>query len=143
MTSTLNTHRRGPARHSTRSIGREWRALAWLGRHPCFLLLPALLALAVVRFGSLPVGAAIGAVGLVLVVWARLHPPTFDYWIAPRLRRHWRRWTVYRGRRCISLPATRRADPGPGRQEGAPSTIPGGCSGKRLYPNVAPAAPSP
>ena len=38
-----------------------------------------------------------------LVVWARLHPPTFDRWAAPWLRRYWRRWTVYRGRRWAGV----------------------------------------
>ena len=38
-----------------------------------------------------------------LVVWARVHPPSFDRWAAPWLRRHWRRWTVYRGRRWTAV----------------------------------------
>ena len=36
MYSTIN-HRGGSTRHTQRATGREWRALAWLCRHPCFL----------------------------------------------------------------------------------------------------------
>ena len=36
-------------------------------------------------------------------MWARLHPPSFDRWAAPWLRRYWRRWTVYRGRRWAAV----------------------------------------
>jgi S-DNA-T family DNA segregation ATPase FtsK/SpoIIIE len=102
MYSTMNT-RGGSARHTRRATGTEFRALAWLCRHPGFLLTPVLLGLAVWRWGPLPVAAVVGAVVLVLVVWARLHPPTFDRWAAPWLRRVWRRWTVYRGRRWAAV----------------------------------------
>src|SRR6478672_8520509 len=102
MYSTMNT-RGGSARHTRRVTGGEWRALAWLCRHPGWLLVPALLVLAVLRWGPPVVSATLGGIGLVLVVWARLHPPTFDRWAAPWLRRYWRRWTVYRGRRWTGV----------------------------------------
>ncbi|GAA1287686.1 cell division protein FtsK [Pseudonocardia aurantiaca] len=38
-----------------------------------------------------------------MVVWGRLHPPTFDRLAAPTLRAAWRRWTTYRGRRWAAL----------------------------------------
>ncbi len=65
--------------------------------------MPALLGLASWRWGPLPVAATVAGIALVLVVWARLHPPTFDRWAAPWLRRVWRRWTVYRGRRWTGV----------------------------------------
>src|SRR6185312_12288923 len=98
----MNT-RSGSARHTRRATGGEWRALAWLCRHPGWLLVPALLVFAALRWGPLVVAATLGGIGLVLVVWARLHPPTFDRWAAPWLRRYWRRWTVYRGRRWAGV----------------------------------------
>ena len=51
MYSTMNT-RGGSARHTRRATGGEWRALAWLCRHPGWLLVPALLALAALRVGA-------------------------------------------------------------------------------------------
>ena len=104
MYSTINTpHRRGPARGSHRATGGEWRALAWLCRHPLFLLLPAAVATAVVWLGPWPVlWTAVGTT-VDLIVWARVHPPSFDRWAAPLLRRQWRRWTVYRGRHWTAV----------------------------------------
>ena len=52
MYSTMNT-RGGSARHTRRATGGEWRALAWLCRHPGWLLVPALLVLAALRWGPL------------------------------------------------------------------------------------------
>ena len=46
---------------------------------------------------------ALGGVVLGLVVWARLHPPSFDRWLAPWLRARWRRWTTYRGQRWAGV----------------------------------------
>src|SRR6478735_8965214 len=103
MYSTMNSTRGGSARHIRRATGGEWRALAWLCRHPGWLLVPALFVFAALRWGPLLVSALLGGVALVLVVWARLHPPTFDRWAAPWLRRYWRRWTAYRGRRWIAV----------------------------------------
>jgi S-DNA-T family DNA segregation ATPase FtsK/SpoIIIE len=100
---TMTNARRGPARGSTRSVGREWRGAAWLLRHPGFLLVPGLLVAAVAWVGPWPVVAAIGGTVVDLVVWARVHPASFDRWVAPRLRAVWRRWTAYRGRHWLGL----------------------------------------
>ncbi|MEJ3652537.1 FtsK/SpoIIIE domain-containing protein [Actinomycetes bacterium KLBMP 9759] len=86
-------------RPSTRSTGVEVRAAAWLLRHPLFLLLPATVVGLV--WWSGPVGAASVLGGLVagVLVWWRVHPPSYDRWVVPRIRTVWRRWTAYRGRR--------------------------------------------
>jgi len=102
MYSTIN-HRGGSTRHTRRATGREWRALAWLGRHPCFLLIPATVTALVVWLGPWPVLCTLLGATVDLIVWARVHPPSFDRWAAPWLRRHWRRWTVYRGRRWTAV----------------------------------------
>src|SRR5689334_18808534 len=103
MSMTRTRVHRLPVRRSTRVTGREWRAVLWLLRHPGFVLVPALLGGAAVRWGAVPVGSAVGGLVLGLVVWARLHPPSFDRWLAPWLRSQWRRWTAYRGRRWAGV----------------------------------------
>lgn len=103
MMYTMTNARRGPARGSTRTVGREWRGLAWLLRHPGFVLVPGLLVAAVVWLGPWPIVAAIGGTVVDLVVWARVHPSSFDRWVAPRLRAVWRRWTTYRGRHWLGV----------------------------------------
>ena len=60
MYSTMNNTRGGSARHTRRASGGEWRALAWLCRHPGWLLVPTLLGLAALRWGPLPVSALLG-----------------------------------------------------------------------------------
>jgi DNA segregation ATPase FtsK/SpoIIIE, S-DNA-T family len=102
MYSTMNT-RGGSARHTRRATGGEWRGLAWLCRHPGFLLVPAAITAAVVWFGPWPVLWTVVGTTVDLIVWARVHPPTFDRWAAPWLRRYWRRWTVYRARRWTAV----------------------------------------
>lgn len=97
-TTNHNTHRGGPSRGSTRATGREWRALAWLCRHPGWLAVPTLLVVLGIYLGPWPVVAAVAGLTVDLIVWARVHPPSFDRWAAPTLRRNWRRWTAYRGR---------------------------------------------
>lgn len=82
----------------TRPAGREMKALAWLARHPVFVLVPVALGAGWWRYGWLPVTASVGGLLGVLVVWWRAHPATFDRWIAPRLRGVKRRWWDYRGR---------------------------------------------
>jgi S-DNA-T family DNA segregation ATPase FtsK/SpoIIIE len=86
-------------RPSTRSTGAEVRALAWLARHPLYLLVPAALAAAVKSWGGLAVGVVLTGLSLALLVWWRAHPRTYDRLVTPRLRSAWRRWTAYRGRR--------------------------------------------
>lgn len=95
---------RGPtARRSSRPQGAEWRALLWLLRHPVFVVVPALAVWAMTAWGWLSVAITVGALGLGLLVWARVHPATFDRWLAPMLRAHRRRWTTYRGRRWADV----------------------------------------
>lgn len=91
------------ARPSTRSTGTEVRALVWLLRHPLFVLLPAALVTAAIWWGPITPATTLGALVLGVLVWWRTHPPSFDRWIAPRVRSGWRRWTVYRGRRWAGL----------------------------------------
>ncbi len=90
-------------RASTRSTGREVRALVWLTRHPLTTLLPAALIAAAVWWGARPVTAILAVVLAGLLGWWRGHPRSFDRFAAPRLRSGWRRWTVYRGRRWQRL----------------------------------------
>jgi DNA segregation ATPase FtsK/SpoIIIE, S-DNA-T family len=87
------------ARPSTRSTGAEIRALAWLARHPLFLLLPLALLVAAQLWGALAVGIAVAGLLVGVLVWWRAHPPSYDRLLAPRVRSAWRRWTAYRGRR--------------------------------------------
>ncbi|MDT0351714.1 FtsK/SpoIIIE domain-containing protein [Pseudonocardia charpentierae] len=87
------------ARASTRRTGGEFRATAWLLRHPLFAFVPALVVLAVRQWGAPAVSYGFAGLAAVLVIWWRAHPASFDRWAAPRLRSARRRWTVYRGRR--------------------------------------------
>ncbi len=102
MTSKNHRHPRGgtvAARPSTRSTGAEIRALAWLMRHPLFLLAPVALLVALRLSGPITPMATVCGLALGLIVWWRAHPATFDRWMAPRVRSVWRSWTAYRGRR--------------------------------------------
>ncbi|GAA2538895.1 FtsK/SpoIIIE domain-containing protein [Pseudonocardia hydrocarbonoxydans] len=91
------------ARPSTRSTGGELRAMAWLARHPLFLLIPAAIVAALHWWGPTLGGFAVAVVPVALLVWWRAHPPSYDRFIAPRIRSGWRRWTAYRGRRWAGL----------------------------------------
>ncbi len=86
-------------RRSSRPIGTEFRALAWLVRHPGWLLVPVLAVWTAAAWGPTTVTWMVGALVVGLVVWWRAHPASFDRWAAPRIRSAWRRWTAYRGRR--------------------------------------------
>ncbi|MCE0764779.1 cell division protein FtsK [Pseudonocardia kujensis] len=97
------TSHREVVRHSSRPVGGEFRALAWLVRHPLFALVPTGIIAAAVMIGAIPSAAALGLLVLTAVVWGRLHPPSFDRWAAPTLRAFWRRWTTYRGRRWATV----------------------------------------
>lgn len=107
LTTSNNHHQpRGgtvSARPSTRSSGAEMRALAWLARHPLFLLVPVALVVALRWSGPIAPAAVLGGLALGLIVWWRAHPPTYDRWVAPRVRSTWRRWTAYRGRRWAGV----------------------------------------
>ncbi len=103
---TFNSHGRGyhgGQRPSQRSAGAEMRALAWLARHPLTWIVPAVAVVAGVRFGWAPVAGGFGLLALVVTVWWRAHPPTFDRLAAPWLRSQRRRWSVYAGRRWSDL----------------------------------------
>lgn len=90
-------------RPSARRTGAEFRALAWLVRHPLFALVPALLVVGMAAWSLWgTVATTAGVIGAV-VVWWRAHPASFDRRAAPTLRAGWRRWTSYRGRRWASL----------------------------------------
>jgi DNA segregation ATPase FtsK/SpoIIIE, S-DNA-T family len=95
---TISHGRRRQVRCSTRATGREWRGALWLIRHPAFVLVPALLVWTGVVWGPAPVALTVAGAAVALIVWARLHPPSFDHVVAPWLRARWRRWTAYRGR---------------------------------------------
>jgi DNA segregation ATPase FtsK/SpoIIIE, S-DNA-T family len=82
-----------------RRPGWEFRLLGWLLRHPVIALTPVVLVLGVVHAGPVSTGITVAALALLLVVWCRAHPPSFDRWAAPRLRTIARRWTTYRGGR--------------------------------------------
>ncbi|GAA3218412.1 cell division protein FtsK [Pseudonocardia petroleophila] len=86
-------------RGATRSTGTEIRALVWLLRHPAFALIPVLGIWAVALWGATAVASGLGGLLAGFLIWWRAHPPTYDRWIAPRIRTIWRRWTAYRGRR--------------------------------------------
>jgi S-DNA-T family DNA segregation ATPase FtsK/SpoIIIE len=101
--TTRGRHGTIAARTSTRSTGAEWRALAWLARHPLFWLVPAGLLAAVRTWGPVLVPAILGALLVAALVWWRAHPPSYDRFIAPRVRSTWRRWTTYRGRRWTGV----------------------------------------
>jgi DNA segregation ATPase FtsK/SpoIIIE, S-DNA-T family len=105
LISRNSNRNRGAAagRGSTRSTGAEIRALAWLLRHPGFLLVPALGIWAVLVWGPVAVATAVGVFVVGLLIWWRAHPPSYDRWVAPRVRSTWRRWTVYRGRRWAGV----------------------------------------
>jgi S-DNA-T family DNA segregation ATPase FtsK/SpoIIIE len=75
------------------------RMLAWLGRHPGFVVGPIALGWSALRFGPVPVGYTLAGLVLITVVWGRAHPASFDRWVAPWLRSMKRRWWDYRGRR--------------------------------------------
>jgi DNA segregation ATPase FtsK/SpoIIIE, S-DNA-T family len=55
------------------------------------------------RFGPPTVGITIASLLLLLAVWWRTHPPSYDRWAAPRVRTCWRRWIGYRGGRWARL----------------------------------------
>jgi DNA segregation ATPase FtsK/SpoIIIE, S-DNA-T family len=93
----------GPGAIPTRPTGGEFRLLGWLFRHPLIALTPPAVTAAVVRFGPVPVGAALAGLVVALAVWWRAHPPSYDRWAAPRVRTCWRRWVAYRGGRWTRL----------------------------------------
>ena len=93
----------GTATRSTRSAGREFKALGWLARHPVFVVVPTLIGWGGAQWGWLPIGLAVAGLVLTVLVWGRAHPASFDRCAAPRLRTIWRRWTAYRGGRWRAL----------------------------------------
>src|SRR3954471_5227201 len=75
--------RGGSVRASTRRTGGEFRALAWLLRHPLTVTIPALAVAAVHTWGHVAVDYSAAGLLVVLVVWWRAHPASFDRWLAP------------------------------------------------------------
>jgi S-DNA-T family DNA segregation ATPase FtsK/SpoIIIE len=104
---TITDHRGRPgtlaARPSTRSTGTELRALAWLLRHPFVLGVPVALVAAARTWSATLVGITVGGLLLGVLLWWRTHPPSYDRFLAPRVRSVWRRWTAYRGRRWAGV----------------------------------------
>lgn len=88
---------------ATRPVGREFRVLAWLVRHPLFWAVPVVLVAAGQRWSPPVVATAAGVAVAGLLIWWRAHPASFDRWAAPRVRSTWRRWTAYRGRRWAAV----------------------------------------
>ena len=125
---------RTPQRRSTRPIGREIRALVWLLRHPGFTAAARPCSVwAGYTWGRLWPASVLGAAWpVVVLVWWRAHPPTFDRWAAPWLRSAWRRWTDYRGPHWRGRPGRRRADPGPAPHRRDPRAR--GCCGSGRSP---------
>ncbi|MGQ0576740.1 MAG: FtsK/SpoIIIE domain-containing protein [Pseudonocardia sp.] len=108
FTHTTTRHHSGrpgtvALRPSTRSTGAELRALAWLLRHPLFVLLPVALVAAARTWGPVAVGITVGALLLAVLIWWRAHPTSYDRFLAPRVRSAWRRWTAYRGLRWAGV----------------------------------------
>jgi S-DNA-T family DNA segregation ATPase FtsK/SpoIIIE len=95
------SHGRGgtAGRRSARPIGAEFKVLAWLVRHPGWLLVPALGVWAAALWGVTAAGFGVSGLVAAVLAWWRAHPASFDRWAAPRIRSTWRRWTAYRGRR--------------------------------------------
>jgi S-DNA-T family DNA segregation ATPase FtsK/SpoIIIE len=91
------------ARRSTRPAGTEVRVVAWMARHPLMWLTPIALAVALARWGWVPVAPTLAGMAGALVVWWRAHPPSFDRFAAPWLRSRHRRWTAYAGRRWTTV----------------------------------------
>lgn len=88
---------------STRRTGVEWRALAWLARHPVTTVTPMLLGTGVLELGPVPVGATVAGLGLAGLGWYRGHPDSFDEHAGPLLRSIRRRWLRYVGARWRNI----------------------------------------
>ncbi|MBW0105237.1 FtsK/SpoIIIE domain-containing protein [Pseudonocardia sp. KRD291] len=107
--SSTATRTNGAARthagRATRPPGREFQGLAWLARHPGFVLAPFLGSGVLLTLGLIITSGVVAGLVVGTLVWSRAHPASFDRFAAPRLRAFWRRWTVYRGRRWARLMA--------------------------------------
>lgn len=89
----------------SRRKGMEWRAAAWMARHPGMTLTPAVLGAGVAELGPTSVGTSLAGLGLAGLGWYRGHPETFDRHAAPVLRSFRRRWLRYVGWRWRDLMA--------------------------------------
>ncbi|WP_199439418.1 cell division protein FtsK [Umezawaea beigongshangensis] len=91
---------------SRRSPGAEFRAVAWLVRHPGSVAAPAAVAASITELGLTGTGSVLGGAALGVGAWYRAHPDTFDTVAAPVLRAWRRRWAgAYTGRRWADLMA--------------------------------------
>lgn len=94
---------RGGRAGQSRPAGKEVRALVWLARHPVWALIPASIALGMVKVGPIVTGYGVAGVAGVVVAWWRTHPDSFHRWAAPSLRSFKRRWHDYRGARWADV----------------------------------------
>ncbi|MCI2416304.1 cell division protein FtsK [Saccharopolyspora sp. K220] len=87
----------------SRRKGIEWRAAAWMARHPGMTTAPVALGVGMAEFGPMGVGATLAGLGAAGVSWYRGHPETFDRYAAPHVRAFRRRWLRYIGWRWRGL----------------------------------------
>jgi len=89
---------------SRRSVGREFRAVRWLVRHPGAVVGPGAVGASLTELGTAATGGIVGGLALGTAAWYRAHPDSFDVWAAPLLRAWRRRWAgAYTGRRWANL----------------------------------------
>src|SRR5690349_13013186 len=86
-------------RESSRQRGWEWRAAAWMARHPGVVLLPGVAGAGLAEIGAAGMAGVAAGAGTGLAAWYRAHPTSYDHLAAPRLRALHRRWlSRYTGR---------------------------------------------
>jgi S-DNA-T family DNA segregation ATPase FtsK/SpoIIIE len=96
----MSKNTRVPGQSAARKTGWEWRAAAWIARHPLgTLAAPAALTYSTAELGMTPTGCVVGGVAAGMGAWYRAHPASFDTTVGPWLRSHRRRWTTYVGHR--------------------------------------------
>jgi S-DNA-T family DNA segregation ATPase FtsK/SpoIIIE len=76
---------------SKRKTGLEWKAAAWLGRHPLITTTVPALGYAAASAPEVTAWAA-GSTLAASLAWARAHPESFDSLVLPHLRNLRRRW---------------------------------------------------
>ncbi|GAA2123943.1 FtsK/SpoIIIE domain-containing protein [Glycomyces algeriensis] len=76
---------------SKRKTGLEWKAAAWVGRHPLITTTVPALGYAAATAPEVTAWAA-GSTLAAAVAWGRAHPDSFDQLVLPHLRNLRRRW---------------------------------------------------